>query len=680
MPINIPSAQNLHTQDVITDTSATNFGTVNTSGNGNNSGTKPSGNLPINTHATQLGLNDNNSGGIRWDNTSFNANTDHKIFISGFQFNAPNRMGVDSSANGGIVSRVYSGTSATNNFIEYSMGGNDTTAGKSQQGVNLYIIDPLALGGTETGIMDETAVTGWGFGAQATTSGSSGVNARVWTFFCRTFLLSSEKNNSDIPTFTGVSDFDDLVDEIQGTGNYTTKIHELAKSGTVYTIACPFQIGDNGTTTTTFNDNGITVQSPSNNDTANPLIHISNKAMRVYASIGASDSITLSGVYIWGTQAPWDLSSTLGTINLNGANFTGMGNFTLGSSVSGPATYNLGGTSKVISNGANIDGSTIENDLDIQGSSITTFTNLTVNGVMDFNTSGNYNLNSCTINEVTNSSGGAVTLTIDTDTTITTNTGPNITVEIPVQYTISNIVAGSRIQIYNTTTSTEIYNAIVAGTSYSDTYTEGTDFTDGDIVRVRLTCQSGTTACEWFTQNALASSSGWSVVANQMTLTAYPSLGVDGSTVTEYSLDGTNVQVDANDTDGLTTKKRLVAWYYYAGTTEVGIRDFFDGVELEDEANAKIVTSIVDLTVDNVSSRQLRMTDTDFRLYRDDGNTWIEYPSTGGYGIDTDSGKVFITNAGDIWAVDVVNGSFAGGSAASIIKNIPRVIARKSDL
>lgn len=211
---------------------------------------------------------------------------------------------------------------------------------------------------------------------------------------------------------------------------------------------------------------------------------------------------------------------------------------------------------------------------------------------------------------------------------------------------ITGIVAGSRLQVYNVTTASEVVNEVVAGTSYSANYNEGTGYSSGDTVRVRLTCQSGTTACDWFSQNTVATSSGWNVVADQQTLTVYANLGVDGSTVTEYSLDGTNIQVDANDLDGTSTKKRLVAWYYYAGTTEAGIRNFFEGIMLEDSANAKIQTAIIDLTVDNTSSLQLRMSDTDFRLYRDDGSTWIEYPSSGGYGIDTDSGKVYAIEAG----------------------------------
>lgn len=223
-----------------------------------------------------------------------------------------------------------------------------------------------------------------------------------------------------------------------------------------------------------------------------------------------------------------------------------------------------------------------------------------------------------------------------------TRTDANGTIAPPNTASVTNIVAGSRLQVYNVTTATEVVNQAVAGTSYSANYTEGTDYTAGDTVRVRLTCQSGTNACDWFQISTAATSTGWSIVADQSTLSAYTTIGIDGSTVTEYSLDGGNIQVDANDLDGSSTKKRLVAWYYYAGTTETGIRDFFRGIELEDEGNAKINVSIVDLTVDNTSSMQLRMTDTDFRLYRDDGTSWIEYPSTGGYGIDTDSGKVFV--------------------------------------
>lgn len=218
--------------------------------------------------------------------------------------------------------------------------------------------------------------------------------------------------------------------------------------------------------------------------------------------------------------------------------------------------------------------------------------------------------------------------------------GPSLTGQI------IDVVAGSRLQIYNITSGTELYNALVTGTSYSYSYTDGGDISAGDEVRVRLAYQNGTTAREWFEVSTIAGSAGWNVVADQNALPAYADLGVDGSTVSEFSLDGANIEVDANDLDGVSDKKRLVAWYYYAGTLAQGIREFFGGIVLEDSANAKISTSVLDLKVDNISSVQLRMSDTDFRLYRDDGATWVKYPSSGGYGIDTDSGKVFAIESG----------------------------------
>lgn len=212
--------------------------------------------------------------------------------------------------------------------------------------------------------------------------------------------------------------------------------------------------------------------------------------------------------------------------------------------------------------------------------------------------------------------------------------------------TVSNIVPTSRIQIYNVTTDTEIYNDIVSGTTYTESYTAGSNYSNGDIVRVRLTCQSNTTAYDWFESSAVVDG-GWSVRANQQVLQAYSQLGIDGSTVTEYTLDNSNVEIDLSDADGQTQKRRLVAWLFHATAyTAHGIREFFKSVILEDAANAYIDPSVSDLTVDNIGSTQVIFTDTDFRLYRKDGSTWVKFPSTGGYGIVADSQKVYVAETG----------------------------------
>ena len=49
-------------------------------------------------------------------------------------------------------------------------------------------------------------------------------------------------------------------------------------------------------------------------------------------------------------------------VTISGATFNGMGEFTLGSSVTGAATFNLGGSNEVVINGANLNGSIINGD------------------------------------------------------------------------------------------------------------------------------------------------------------------------------------------------------------------------------------------------------------------------------------------------------------------------------
>ena len=58
-------------------------------------------------------------------------------------------------------------------------------------------------------------------------------------------------------------------------------------------------------------------------------------------------------------------------------------------------------------------------------------------------------------------------------------TDQNGTVIPPQTYSVSNIVPGSRLRVYNETTATEFANEIIVGTSYTGTYAEATTFSDG---------------------------------------------------------------------------------------------------------------------------------------------------------------------------------------------------------
>ena len=209
---------------------------------------------------------------------------------------------------------------------------------------------------------------------------------------------------------------------------------------------------------------------------------------------------------------------------------------------------------------------------------------------------------------------------------------------------ITGITTNSRLRIYNQTTSQETFNGVITGTSYTEEYTEGNNYSQGDQLEITHTYQIGTAAKIPLISQAIVRATGWSLLVNQKDLTAYSSLGADGSTVTEYNIDSNtgNLEIDANDTDCFSSKRRLVARYYYLITTEEGINRYVNAIILEDEANAIIDRTITNLTVDNIGGCTLNLTDSDFRLYTSDGSSWIKNPPTGGYGIISDSGKVYV--------------------------------------
>lgn len=109
---------------------------------------------------------------------------------------------------------------------------------------------------------------------------------------------------------------------------------------------------------------------------------------------------------------------------------------------------------------------------DVNTASAVTLTGLNVTGTLDFTVAGSYTLDGCTINEVTNSSGGAVTISPINGSSINTNTGPNITILAgQATLTLTNLVANSEVRIYTAGTQTELDGVELSGTSFGYTYT-----------------------------------------------------------------------------------------------------------------------------------------------------------------------------------------------------------------
>jgi xanthosine utilization system XapX-like protein len=190
---------------------------------------------------------------------------------------------------------------------------------------------------------------------------------------------------------------------------------------------------------------------------------------------------------------------------------------------------------------------------------------------------------------------------------------------------ITGILTGSKVRIYNVTTTTETFIG-TPGTSYSATYTDGTTYTAGDSINVRIHKRGRLT----FETTVVASASGWSVVANQLEDEVYTDLAIDGSLVTGFAADYLNLEVNVTVASNFNIAD-FYAWWSYNLESDDGIRDFVGGITAIDVGNFRINDVVVDLYIDNTTATNLRQLDNR-RIFRADE----AYPvkSSGGGGID----------------------------------------------
>ncbi len=206
-------------------------------------------------------------------------------------------------------------------------------------------------------------------------------------------------------------------------------------------------------------------------------------------------------------------------------------------------------------------------------------------------------------------------------TYIGTRTDANGTISPPTFYTLQfpNIIDDSRFQVYNLNSGIELHNTIVSGGSGINViYEKQTDYSAGDVGRYRITYQNGV--------NAKEPVEGIFVFPTDTTINSIPTVlqpsevytvfGLDGSTISEFSWDSGNIEVDINDLNNSTSVQRFAAWYCYFITTAIGINDAFGGISWESLNSIKINSNIVDVTLDNTKTNPLMLTGG--RLYRSD--------------------------------------------------------------
>lgn len=219
------------------------------------------------------------------------------------------------------------------------------------------------------------------------------------------------------------------------------------------------------------------------------------------------------------------------------------------------------------------------------------------------------------------------------------------------QATITNLpIDGGNImlQIYNTTTATEIYAADPGGATYSDTYTEGGDYSEGDEIRIRFSELNGSTSFKRFSTVVTAGATGWSINAANFieSDSVYAQNAQNGSAITKFTYspvdDEFNLAVAQNF-----TAAELFAYYCFVLTTAAGIEGAYGAFVAIDAGNYLNITSIANIFLDNETTASQRQTDS-ARIYKDDGSYPVRVPTASGYGIDINwQNVVYVVTVGD---------------------------------
>lgn len=148
-----------------------------------------------------------------------------------------------------------------------------------------------------------------------------------------------------------------------------------------------------------------------------------------------------------------------------------------------------------------------------------------------------------------------------------------------VNINLTGLVPNSRVQLYDTTNSVELFNQIVTGTSLNFETEYAADFN----LRTRVTYATDTDARIFFEDTDLITVAGLTKNISQEVDDAYVANGIDGFTVTDIDIIDALmlVEIDTATLPWPTLYAFTVAWNY----SEEGIRDEGVFVEALDQAN-----------------------------------------------------------------------------------------------
>jgi len=515
-------------------------------------GVKSLGSLPIANNAGDWERDPDAStaaAGYNYDfYSNFSVANETKLLVWHTQSNAPNRIQKNTVQQAGTQVRIYSGTgSPPTEWIAFNVGGNDTPASSSVSGHYPFVIDmnDTTSPDDSSGTYDNTDVSGYGLWCNnfAMTGG-----ATMWCYESPLYVFDTTKSSANTPFFSGAgSSVIDIVTEVNGTDYTNKKGNWVRKIGSVIFIDVAFKVGDNSSNTS-WTDSGFTIISPPTNDTADPRNRLTTQACRFYINLrnNASDVARFNGTWQWGTRAPFDFDQDDNAkVILTNPTFKGMGAFTLGSSVTGPATWDNVDEVIFADTGVDVDGSTFKNTNGNHALEMTAgamnianmrFESYAGAHAILIDTAGTYEFDNVFFdqsgtNDVENTSGGLVTINVVNGGTVPTitNTGGGSTTTVNNNVTLNVIITD--------TDAVAIQNAMVEVTA---TETVGT-ITDGDVLLKGLTAANGAIANTALNYEAAFDPSGLDIQikARQGTTSPYKKPAISTGTVSSSGFETT---------------------------------------------------------------------------------------------------------------------------------------------
>lgn len=270
---------------------------------------------------------------------------------------------------------------------------------------------------------------------------------------------------------------------------------------------------------------------------------------------------------------------------------------------------------------------------------------------------------------------GAITLTSDTQARVVTaqfDVGESITVDggeasITLEQkeawtlTAANLIDDTKYLINNDTKATELaIGTVSGGAGLSLNFDIGASevISDGDEISCYFAYNITTTYKEPIKAEVIASagSGGQALTSTQSAWSEIESWSIDGSGVTEFTLDTGNFDFDLSTAGTTTQKKRLAAWWAYQLTQNDGIRNFWDALSILSEAEIRQNVSTVDVLIHNTGATNVEFTDDDVRYYRSDNS--LPYDPAGN--------SIFMDYSGVPFVVEIGSGVLTAGDIDNI--------------